>query len=118
MCQEVEEMQKCTVYWPRDAGFLFAVLLQSEERRGSSDLHQMFISGCPGVAVTTLIKDLSALMFYSSFMRQPYLNYLSALILYVYKLVYARVHNCLAALSIDVLKHSFEPAFIIQSFVF
>lgn len=73
----------------------------------------MFICACSGVVVTTLIKDLSALMFYSSFMRQPYLNYLSALILYVYKLVYASVHNCLAALSIDVHKQSFQPAFVI-----
>lgn len=78
----------------------------------------MFICACPEVVVTTLIKDLSALMFYSSFMRQPYLNYLSALILYVYKLVYACVRNCSAASSIDVHKHSFEPAFVIQSFVF
>lgn len=66
--------------------------------------------------MTTLIKDLSEVMFYSSFMRQPYLNYLSALILYVYKLVYACVHNCSAALSVDV--HCFEPAFVIQPFVF
>lgn len=49
----------------------FAELLQSEERGGWSDLHQMFILACPGVLVTTLIKDLSALMFYSFFMRQP-----------------------------------------------
>ncbi|TNN65780.1 hypothetical protein EYF80_023932 [Liparis tanakae] len=32
----------------------------------------MFICARPGVVVTTLIKDVSALMFYSSFMRQPY----------------------------------------------
>lgn len=55
-------------------------LLQSEER---SDLHQMFILACPRVEVTPLIKDMCALMFYSSFMRQAYLNYLSALIVYV-----------------------------------
>lgn len=66
--------------------------------------------------MTTLIKDLSALMFYSSFMKQLYLNYLSALILYVYKLVCACVHNCSAGLSVDV--HSFNPAFVILSFVF
>lgn len=65
----------------------------------------MFICGCPGVRVTALIKDMSALMFYSSFMRQPYLNYLSALILYVHTLVY--VHNCLASV-INRHKHSFE----------
>lgn len=80
-----------------------------------SDVHQMFICARPGVVVTTLIKDLSALMFYSYFMRQPYLNYLSALILYIYKLVSACVHNCSAALSMDVHKHSM---FVIQSFVF
>lgn len=49
----------------------FAELVQREERGGWSDLHQMFIRACPGDVVTTLIKDLSALMFYSSFMRQP-----------------------------------------------
>ncbi len=76
----------------------------------------MFICARPGVLVTTLIKDLSVLMFYLSFMRQPYLNYLSALILYVYKLAYACAHNRSAALSIDA--HSFEPSFVIQSFVF
>lgn len=65
-----------------------AGLLQSEERGGWSDLHQMFICACPGDEVTMLIKDLSALMFYSSFMRQAYLNNLSALIRCVYKLVY------------------------------
>lgn len=66
--------------------------------------------------MTTLIKDLSALMFYSSFMKQLYLNYLSALILYVYKLVCACVHNGSTGLSVDV--HSFNPAFVILSFVF
>lgn len=47
-------------------------LLQIEE---GSDLHQMFIHPCPGIEVTPLIKDMSALMFYSSFMRQANLNY-------------------------------------------
>lgn len=69
----------------------------------------MFICACPGVLVTRLIKALSEVMFYSSFMRQPYLNYLSALILYVYKLVYACVHDC----SADV-----RSEFFIQPFVF
>lgn len=68
---------------------------------------------CPAVVVTMLIKDLSALMFYSSFMGQQSFNYLSALILHVYKHVCARVHNCAALLSADV--HAFEVAFVIQS---
>lgn len=86
-----------------------AELLQSEER---SDLHQMFIHACPEVEVTPLIKDMSALMFYSSFMRQAYLNYLSALILYVCNLDYAlsRLH-----LSIDVKTRSSELLFLAPS---
>lgn len=88
--------------------------LQSREWGWWFDLHQMF-HACPAVVVTTLIKDLSALMFYSSFMGQQSLNYLSALILHVYKYVCARVHNCSALLSADV--HAFETAFVIQSFV-
>lgn len=68
---------------------------------------------CPAVIVIMLIKDLSAMMFYSSFMGQQSLNYLSALILHVYKHVCAYVHNCAALLSADV--HAFEVAFVIQS---
>lgn len=84
----------------------FAELLQSE------DLHQMFICACPGVVVTTPIKDFYAPMFYSYFMRQPYLNYLTALILYMYKHVNASVHNCSAALSMDVYKFSVKPVLL------
>ena len=74
----------------------------------------MFLA-CPAVVVTMLIKNLSALMFYSSFMGQQFLHYLPALILHVYKHVCAHAHNCPALLLADV--HGFETAFVIQLFV-
>lgn len=69
----------------------------------------------PAVVVTMLTKDLSALMFYSSFMGQQSLNYLSTWILHVYKHVGTCVHNCSALLPADV--HTFETALAILSFV-
>lgn len=89
------------------------MLLQSQEWGWWFDLRQIF-HACPAVVVT-MTKDLSALMFYSSFMGQQSLNYLSAWILHVYKHVCTRVHNCSALLSADV--HAFETALVIQSFV-